>query len=382
MRRLQRSVLLFQGNLVSIMDNTNFHNLTISAVRPETDSSISVTFEVPEELKETFTFKQGQFLTLKAQIDNEEVRRSYSICSGVHDGHMRVGIKRVNGGRFSNFANDNFKPGFEVEVMPPQGNFYTELDSSNSKNYMFIAAGSGITPILSNIKTILHEEPLSRVTLLYGNLRSNSVMFMDELGFIKNRYMSRFHWINIMDNEDQGADLLNGIIDNKKGAALYKSRLIDIKNTDEAFICGPQAMMSEVSRGFRSMGFDDSRIHYELFTSSSDDSKVALEKYTQRIADYGEQKTSDVTVISGGRAINFDLATVGENILDAGMHNGLDLPYACKAGVCSTCKARLVEGEVDMDINHALEESEVKAGYILTCQSHPISDKVIVDFDQ
>ncbi len=295
---------------------------------------------------------------------------------------MRVGIKRVNGGRFSNYANDNFKPGFVVDVMPPQGNFYTEIDPNNEKNYMFIAAGSGITPILSNIKTILHAEPKSRVSLLYGNLRSNSVMFMDELGFIKNRYMSRFQWINIMDNEDQGADLLNGIIDNKKGAALFKGKLIDIEGTDEAFICGPQAMMSEVSRGFRSMGFDDSRIHYELFTSSSEDSKAALEKYNQRIADYGEQKTSKVTVIAGGRSINFDLATVGENILDAGIHNGLDLPYACKAGVCSTCKARLVDGKVDMDLNHALEADELDAGYILTCQSHPISDNVVVDYDQ
>jgi ring-1,2-phenylacetyl-CoA epoxidase subunit PaaE len=363
------------------MDSSQFYQLNVSNVRPETDSSICVTFDVPEELQDTFRFKQGQFLTLKANIDDEEVRRSYSICSGVQDGHMRVGIKRVNGGRFSNYANDNFKPGFVVDVMPPQGNFYTELNPDNEKSYMFIAAGSGITPILSNIKTVLHEEPKSKVTLLYGNLRSNSVMFMDELGFIKNRYMSRFQWINIMDNEDQGADLLNGIIDNKKGAALYKGKIIDIKGTDEAFICGPQAMMSEVSRGFRSMGFDDSRIHYELFTSSSEDSKAALEKYNQRIAEYGEQKTSNVTVIAGGRSINFELAAVGENILDAGIHNGLDLPYACKAGVCSTCKAKLIEGEVDMDINHALESEELKAGYILTCQSHPLTDKVVVDYD-
>lgn len=363
------------------MQNTQFFQLSVARVRAETDSSICVTFNVPDDLQEMFRFKQGQFLTLKAQIDDEEVRRSYSICSAVQDGHMRVGIKRVNGGRFSNYANDNFKPGYIVDVMPPQGNFYTELNPANEKNYMFIAAGSGITPILSNIKTVLYAEPLSRVTLLYGNLRSNSVMFMDELGFVKNRYMNRFQWINIMDNEDQGADLLNGIIDNKKGAALYKNKLIDIENTDEAFICGPQAMMSEISRGFRSMGFAESRIHYELFSSSSEDSKAALEKYNQRITDYGEQKTSEVTVIAGGRAINFELATVGENILDAGMHNGMDLPYACKAGVCSTCKARLVEGKVDMDLNHALEAGEIVAGYILTCQSHPISDKVVVDFD-
>lgn len=294
---------------------------------------------------------------------------------------MRVGIKRVRDGRFSNYANDNFTPGFKVEVMPPQGSFYTELDPENEKNYMLIAAGSGITPVLSNIKTILHVEKKSSVTLLYGNLRSNSVMFMDELGFVKNRYMDRFHWINIMDHEDQGADLLNGIIDNKKGAALYQHKLIDIKATDEAFICGPQAMMSEVSRGFRSMGFADDKIHYELFTSSSEDSQIALEKYNQRVAEYGEKKSSDVTVISGGRSIGFELTSVGENILDAGIHNGLDLPYACKAGVCSTCKAKLLEGEVEMDINHALEKQELENGYILSCQAHPVSDKVVVDFD-
>ena len=193
--------------------------------------------------------------------------------------------------------------------------------------------------------------------------------------------MSRFQWINIMDNEDQGAEVLNGIIDNKKGAELYQYKLINIEDTDEAFICGPQAMMSEISRGFRSMGFDESRIHYELFTSSSEDSMAALEKYTQRIAEYGEQKTSNVKIIAGGRSIDFDLATVGENILDAGIHHGLDLPYACKAGVCSTCKARLVEGKVDMDLNHALEAEEIEAGYVLTCQSHPISDNVVLDFD-
>jgi ring-1,2-phenylacetyl-CoA epoxidase subunit PaaE len=364
------------------MENSHFYQLSVKQVRAETDSSICVTLHVPEELRDTFKFKQGQFLTMKAHIDNEEVRRSYSICSAVHEGYMRVGIKRVNGGRFSNYANDNFKQGFPVEVMPPQGNFYTELDPDNKLNYMFIAAGSGITPILSNIKTILFEEPNSIVTLLYGNLRTNSVMFMDELGFIKNKYMSRFQWINIMDNEDQGAEVLNGIIDNKKGAELYKNKLINIAGIDEAFICGPQAMMSEISRGFRSMGFDDKRIHYELFTSSADDSVAAMEKYTQRIAEYGEQITSKVKVIAGGRSISFDLAAVGENILDAGIHNGMDLPYSCKAGVCSTCKARLLEGEVDMDLNHALETKEVEAGYVLTCQAHPISDNVVVDFDQ
>ena len=364
------------------MSDTDFYALTIAEVKPETDTAIRVTFEVPVNLQHKFKFIQGQFLTLRANIDGEAVRRSYSICSGINDGHMRVGIKRVKGGRFSNYANDNFKAGDSVEVMPPQGGFYTELNPANEKRYMCLAAGSGITPILSIIKSILSVEQASQVTLIYGNRRSSSVMFRDELSFIKNRYLNRFQWINIMNEEDQGADLLNGIIDNGKGYQLAKRKLIDIRATDEAFICGPEAMMAEVSRGFRIEGLKDSQIHYELFASSSDDSRTMLEKAQQRIAAYGEEKRSRVTLIADGRSSDFELATVGENILDAGLHNGLELPYACKAGVCSTCKAKLVAGRVDMDITHGLEPEEVERGYILTCQAHPLTDQVVVDFDQ
>lgn len=363
------------------MSDTNFYTLKIADVQPETETAICVSFDVPEELKEKFKFIQGQFLTLRAMIEGEDVRRSYSICSGVNDGHMRVGIKRVMNGRFSNFANDNFKPGMEIEVMPPQGSFYTELNADKPKNYMCIAAGSGITPMISIMKSVLDTEPGSNVTLIYGNRRSNSVMFKDELNFVKNRYMDRFHWINVMDYEDQGADLLNGRIDNAKGYALQKAGLINIKSVDEAFICGPEAMMSEVSRGFRMEGLSDEQIHYELFANSSADSKEMLEKAAKRKEEFGEEKTSKVTVVADGRSIMFDLATVGENILDAGMHNGMELPYSCKAGVCSTCKCKLVKGEVDMDITHGLEQHEIDAGYVLSCQAHPISDEVVVDFD-
>lgn len=363
------------------MADQNFYPLTIDSVRPETDTAICATFAVPDELKNTFSFTQGQHLTLRADIDGEDVRRSYSICSGVNEGQLRVGIKRVRGGKFSNFANDNFKTGMRIEVMPPQGKFFTELNADNEKRYMCLAVGSGITPILSITKSILALEPKSKVTLIYGNRRTNSMMFKEDLGFVKNRYMDRFSWINIMDEEDQGSDLLNGIIDNEKGAALHKSKLINILTTDDAFICGPEAMMSEVSRGFRSSGFEDSRIHYELFASSADDSEKILQKSQARIATYGEKKTSKVTIRADGRAINFKLAAVGENILDAGIHNGLDLPYACKAGVCSTCKAKLVKGKVDMNITHGLEDHEIDAGYILCCQAHPISDEVEIDFD-
>lgn len=364
------------------MSDTNFYTLKIADVQPETDTAIAVTFAVPAELQDKFNFIQGQFLTLRAEIDGEDVRRSYSICSGVNDGHLRVGIKRVMNGKFSNYANDNFKPGMSIEVMPPQGSFYTEVKADQQKNYMCIAAGSGITPMISIMKTVLSTEPESKVTLIYGNRRSNSVMFKDELNFVKNRYMNRFQWINVMDYEDQGADLLNGRIDNAKGYALQKAGLINIKAVDEAFICGPEAMMSEVSRGFRMEGLTDDQIHYELFANSSEDSKERLEKAAKRKEEFGEDKMSKVTVRADGRAVMFDLATVGENILDAGMHNGLDLPYSCKAGVCSTCKCKLVEGEVDMDISHGLEKHEIEAGYILSCQAHPLTDTVVVDFDE
>ena len=365
-----------------IMHELQFHPLKLADVRPETATAICITFEIPEHLVETFTFTQGQYLVLSCEIDGEEIRRSYSICSGVDDGCIQVGIKRVSGGKFSNFANDNFKKGDTVKVMPPQGDFFTELNATNKKNYMCIAAGSGITPILSIIKSIFSREKDSQVTLIYGNKRSNSILFKDDLGYIKNRYMGRFSWINILSLEDQGSEVLNGIIDNVKGAQLHKNKLINILKTDDVFICGPEAMMSEVSRGFRSSGFDDSRIHYEIFANSSEDAELILEKAQKRIAVYGEEKSSKVTIVTDGRAINFELATVGENILDAGIHNGLDLPYACKAGVCSTCKAKLIKGKVDMDISHGLEPHEIDDGYILTCQAHPISDEVVVDFDQ
>lgn len=364
------------------MSDSNFYKLTIADIHPETDTAVCVSFDVPETLKDTFSFVQGQFLTLKAEIEGEQVRRSYSICSGVSDSHMRVGIKRVKNGLFSNYANDNFKAGDQIEAMPPQGSFYTEIDADNQKDYMCIAVGSGITPIISIIKTVLENEPESRVSLIYGNRRTASMMFRDELSFIKNRYMDRFQWVNIMDEEDQGADLLNGRIDNQKGAALHASKLIDILATDEAFICGPEAMMSEVSRGFRASGLSEDQIHYELFSNSSEDSEKVLQKAQRRVETYGEEKTSKVTVVADGRSISFKLATVGENILDAGMHNGMELPYSCKAGVCSTCKCKLVKGEVDMDISHGLEPHEIEAGYILSCQAHPISDEVEVDFDQ
>tara|TARA_R110001592_G_scaffold9719_3_gene51420 strand:+ start:2690 stop:3784 length:1095 start_codon:yes stop_codon:yes gene_type:complete len=363
------------------MSNNTFYPLSVSQIRPETDSAVCITFDVPEELKEEFRFVQGQHLTLKTTIDGEEIRRSYSICSGVDDGKLQVGIKRIEDGIFSNFANNELKVKDTIEVMPPRGEFYTSLDAANSKNYMCICAGSGITPILSIVKSILSREPLSRVTILLGNRNSSTVMFKEELGFLKNRYMTRLNWLNILSREQQDAEVLFGRLDNKKGGELNKTKLIDIANTDEFFLCGPESMISEVSRGLRDFGIAQSKIHYELFFSSPEDAQAAIEKHQERSKRLAG-RVSEMSVKVGGRSIHFDLSADGENILDGAMRNGADLPFSCKAGVCATCKARLVKGEVEMDLNHSLTEQEVKDGFILTCQSHPVSDHVVVDFDQ
>lgn len=361
---------------------SKFYSLTIDAIRPETDSAICLSLIIPEALKQTFKFTPGQFLTLQISVDGEAIRRCYSICSGMDEAQLSVAIKRVDNGIFSNFANDHFKVGDRIEVMPPQGDFTLKVETTElKKNYMLLAAGSGITPILSLIKSILLREKNSKITLVYGNQKTHTMMFKEELSFIKNRYLTRFNWVNIMSQEDQGTDLLNGRIDNKKGYQLQKQKLIDINATDEAFICGPESMISEVSRGFRIEGLAENKIHYELFASSSEDAQFVLDKAKNRVHEYGENRTSKVTIIADGRSNDFELATVGANILDAGMANGVELPYSCKAGVCSTCKAKLMKGKVDMDINHGLEQHEIDAGYILTCQSHPISDEVVVSFD-
>ncbi len=364
------------------MSDLNFYPLEITDIRPETDNAVCLSFNIPDNCKEQFNFIPGQFLTLRAVVDGCDIRRSYSICSGVDDNNLQVGVKRVKDGVFSNYVNDHLSVGDVIDVMPPQGSFTPVLKETHQKRYMCLAVGSGITPILSIIKSVLSTEPASHITLLYGNRRSNSVMFKEELNFIKNRYMSRFNWINIMSQEDPGADLFYGKIDNKVGYQLNKKGLINIRNTDDAFICGPESMMSEVSRGFRIEGLADEQIHYELFANSSEDAQARLEKTRKRVELYGEAKTSKVTIVSDARSLSFDLATVGENILDAGLHNGLELPYSCKAGVCSTCKCKLIKGQVEMDIAHGLEPEEIANGYVLSCQAHPISEDVIVDFDQ
>lgn len=361
--------------------STGFYALPVAAVVPETERALCLQFEVPVELQERFRFKPGQYLTLRAQIDGEEVRRSYSICSAPSEGALRVAVKQIEGGRFSNWVRTGVKAGDVLYVMPPQGQFTAEPDAHQAKAYCCIAAGSGITPVMSIIKSVLETEPQSRVTLIYGNQRTNTVMFREELSFLKNRYLERLQLIHILSREEQDASVLHGHINNRKGGELQAKRLIDISTFDEFYLCGPEAMISEVSRGLRKEGIDESRIHYELFYANAEDAQVVVAKHHERARQYAGQ-VSEVTVRMDGRATVFELAADGENILDGAIEAGLDAPYSCKGGVCATCKAKVVEGEVDMDLNHALSADEVARGYVLTCQAHPLTPRVVVDFDQ
>ena len=355
------------------------HQLTVSEVRQETDDGVCITFDVPNELKEVFSFAHGQYITLKADIEGTELRRSYSICAGVDDPELRIAIKHVNGGAFSSYANKSLRQGDTLEVSPPAGTFTCELNPANEKSYLCIAAGSGIAPVISIVKSILGREPRSEVTLLFGNQRVTSIMFREELEQLKNRYMARFQLVHILSQENRDTEILNGRINNKKGAELTQ-RLLDLARTDEFFLCGPESMISEVSRGLRGAGIDEARIHYELFGASAVDAAIVVEKHRERARRLGG-KVSLVTVKSDGRETSFELSADGENVLDCAIAAGLDLPYACKGGVCATCKAVVAQGQVEMDLNHALEQHELDAGYVLTCQAHPLSAELVIDFD-
>jgi ring-1,2-phenylacetyl-CoA epoxidase subunit PaaE len=356
---------------------SKFHSLTIKDVRAETRDAVSIAFDVPGDLADAFHFTQGQYLVLRTELDGEEVRRSYSICTGTGDGELRVAIKRVAGGRFSCYANDQLRVGQQLEVMPPDGRFFVPIEPSRRGNYLAVAAGSGITPILSIIKTTLEREPQSRFTLLYGNRSSASALFREQLEDLKNRYLQRLNLIFVFSREQQDVDLYNGHIDAGKCSQLF-SRWIQVDALDAAFICGPQSMTETVREQLHEHGMPSERIHFELFASEGG----AARREAREAARSADSVSSQITVISDGRALNFELPRNTQSVLDAGNAQGLELPYSCKAGVCSTCKCKVIEGEVEMDSNFALEDYEVAAGYVLSCQSYPVSEKVVLDFDQ
>ena len=361
------------------MDKDRFYPLTISHADKQTDDSVCLSFTVPPELAETFQFLPGQYLTLESVIDGRNVRRCYSICSGIDDGTLRVGIKKVPEGVYSTYA-FGLQPGTDMHVMPPQGDFHTSLKPDQRRNYLCIAAGSGITPILAIVKSVLSVEPHSRVTLIYGNRSSNTIMFREELSFLKNQHMKRMQWINIYSREAQDAEVLQGHINNRKGGELQSKHLIHINDYDEFFLCGPESMLSEVSRGLRKEGIDEETIHMELFSTNAEDAKRTREKHKERAKAHGG-KTSHVTIIHDGRGMDMEVAYDGENILAAALAHGIDLPFSCRKGVCATCKAKLREGRVDMDLDYALDAEEKQQGIVLCCQAHPVSERIVLDFD-
>ncbi|KAA9042081.1 phenylacetate-CoA oxygenase/reductase subunit PaaK [Ginsengibacter hankyongi] len=352
----------------------HFHKLKVKNIRKETSDCVSIAFDIPDQLKNDFVFKQGQNITIKSTITGEEIRRSYSICSSPLDNELRIGVKKVTGGAFSSFANQKLKEGDVLDVLPPTGTFFTEVNILNKKNYVFFAAGSGITPVISIIKTILLTEPESYVTLVYGNKNVSSIIFKEQLEALKDKYLQRFRIYYVLSRERTEADINYGRIDAEKCRQF--SRLIDFKFMDEFFICGPEGMIFTVKEFLENKGVEDNKIHFELFITPT-------RKNIKAYSDVKEKKDegSEITVTSDGRSFNFKLDYDSNTILDAALAQGADLPFACKGGVCTTCKAKLIEGKVEMEVNYGLEPDEVKAGFVLTCQSHPRSEKVFVDFD-
>ena len=356
----------------------DFHPLKVIDIRQETRDAVVLTLEPANGEAVDFDFLQGQYLTFRKEFEGEEIRRSYSICSAVGSPYLQVGIKKVEGGLFSNWANDELKQGDVMQAMSPMGNFHTSLNKNVGKNYLGFAGGSGITPFMSIIKTILKTEPDSQFILLYGNQSSNTIMFREELDDLKNTYLGRFSIIHVLEREAQEMELFNGRIDQEKCAILFE-KWIDLPAVDMAFICGPEPMMLAISKSLKENGLDASKIKYELFATTKPTKQRELAK---------EQKASDrvqkikASIIFDGLSRDVDIDKGVQSILNAGLDAGMDLPHACKSGICSTCKCKVLEGEVEMDSNFALEDYEVRAGYVLSCQSYPITDKVTVDYDQ
>ena len=353
---------------------SHFFPLRIRGIQQETRDAITLVFDVPPEWEAQFRFTQGQYVTLRAWIAGEEVRRSYSICSAVQDAKLRVAIKRAAGGVFSNWIIDHVKAGDTVEVMPPEGRFHITLSPTTARHYVAFAVGSGITPILSIVKTTLLAELQSSFTLFYGNRASSTVMFREELAELKDVFLGRFNLIHILSREHQDVDMLNGRISANKVEQLLRY-FCRFETIDTAFLCGPQEMVEEVAARLVELGLPETRIKIELFTVEKSEPR------RERHAAETVAAECQVTLVVDGDTLHYTMQK-NETVLDAALNRGIDLRHSCKSGVCATCRAKLVEGQVDMDANYALEDYEIARGFILTCQSYPVSDRISVDFDQ
>lgn len=353
-----------------------FHTITVADVYKETEDCSVVTFDIPTHLQEAFAFRQGQHLTLKTQLDGEEVRRSYSLCSSPVDQQWKVAVKQIPGGLFSSFVNTKLKAGDTLEVMPPSGKFGVAVDASSAKKYVVFAAGSGITPILSMIKTHLALEPEARVQLFYLNRTVKSIIFKEEIEQLRNQYFGRLEICYFLTKEQRDIELFNGRFTADKLKILTQT-LIDVDTTDEVFICGPEEMIFLIRDSLVAAGLSRDKVHYELFVSG------LTEADKKRMARLAEQQIDgvEVTIIDGGKEFHFTMTDDFDNILDAALNAGADLPFACKGGVCSTCKCKVEDGDVEMKVNYALEPDEVAQQLVLSCQAVPTTSAVKVNFD-
>ena len=352
-----------------------FHPIKVLDVYKETKDCLVVSFDIPAEIKQEFNFKQGQHLTLRATINGKEERRSYSLCSSPLENKWKVAIKKINGGLFSNFVQEKLKKGEFIDVMPPNGTFFSEINPSKPKNYIAFAAGSGITPIISIIKTHLASEPESTFKLFYLNRTVKSIIFKEEIEQLKNVHLNRFEIFHFLSKEHRNIELLNGRFTQEK-LQILTNKIIDIPSTDDCFICGPEEMIFLIRDELVSAGLSKDKIHFELFnTGNSEADKERIKKIVEHKAE-----GTEVTILDGGKEFHFIMEEEYDNILDGALAAGADLPFACKGGVCSTCRCKVIEGTVEMKVNYALDENEVAKKYILSCQAVPTSDKVVVDF--
>ncbi len=354
----------------------DFHKLKVAEVYKETDDTSVITFEIPEELQPLYQYHQGQHLTLKADINGEDVRRSYSLCSSPLEHQWRVAVKQIPSGKFSTYVNQHLQSGEFLEVMPPSGTFGVETKPDVAKNYLFFAAGSGITPILSMIKTHLASEKNSTCKLFYVNKTAKSIIFKEELEQLRNSYFGRLEIYYFLTKERRDIDLFNGRFDDEKMKVLTKT-FIDIPDTSEVFLCGPEQMVKFVSNYLIQAGLPKNMIHFELFVSGLSEEDI---KRSERLAQQNVEGVQ-ITIVDGGKEFQFTMTKDYDNILDAALNAGADLPFACKGGVCSTCKCEVKEGSVEMKINYALDEKEVAQNLVLSCQAVPTSEHVVVDFD-
>ncbi len=353
----------------------HFHALRVAEVVPETTDANSIRFEIPPELRERFAFKAGQHLTLRATIGGAEVRRNYSLCTAPDESDWMVTVKRIGGGIFSNWVGDHLKPGDTIDVMPPHGSFTTDFDAAKARHLVGIAGGSGITPVMSLIKTTLKYEPNSRFTLLYGNRDSNSVIFLEALAALKDRYLDRLELYHFLDAEEQEIELFNGMLDRTRCEEAIALLVPDAAEVGGWFICGPGPMMDAAEGALLDRNIPRDRIHIERFTADRPPEAVARE--IAELQTKAEGVSVSVTLDGRTRKVAF---TAG-NILDSARASGLPAPFACKAGVCATCRAKVTKGKVEMAARYGLTDEEVAAGYVLTCQSVPLGDGVAVDYD-